>query len=73
MSLLDDQERNRVMTPANIIDRELTETECDELLDCVELQDVELNAVSGGVFVRITNVRVNANGITGGGPLPSTA
>jgi len=34
------------------------------------LSDEELSTASGG---RITNIRVNANGITGGGPIPANA
>jgi hypothetical protein len=34
------------------------------------LTDEELDAASGG---RITNIRVNANGITAGGPIPANA
>ncbi len=34
------------------------------------LSDDQLTDVAGG---RITNVRVNANGITGGGPIPANA
>ena len=37
-----------------------------------ELTDSELNGVTGGGVVRITNVRANANAISGGGPTPGS-
>ena len=40
------------------------------LADLRELSSEELEKASGGRTYRITNIRVNANGITGGGPIP---
>ncbi len=38
------------------------------------LDDAELISVAGGGRAfRITNIRANANGITGGGPIPANA
>jgi hypothetical protein len=37
-----------------------------------QLSEKALGDISGGIF-RITNIRVNANGITGGGPIPANA
>ena len=51
------------MTP-NVKAEEIATVEIQDL----ELTEPETESIAGG---RITNIRANANGITGGGPIPA--
>jgi bacteriocin-like protein len=50
--------------------KKAVEKDQETVTENAELSDKELAKVSGG---RITNIRVNANGVTGGGPIPANA
>jgi hypothetical protein len=54
-------------------DRAVTTGEIANKTETRELSLSDLENVSGGKYYRITNIRVNANGITGGGPIPANA